>query len=75
LESLFNSGGLKKGDSLKNGIQLRENIPMGHKVALQNIGEGEKIIRYGQPIGFANCKFQPGEWVNASKIILPEAPI
>lgn len=71
---IVNSGGLKKGDSIKNGIQLLENIPMGHKVALQNIGEGEKIIRYGQPIGFANQLISAGEWVNSSKIILPEPP-
>lgn len=71
---IVNSGGLKKGDILKDGTQLTEFIPMGHKVALQNMGEGEKIIRYGQTIGFANCEIQKGEWVNVTKIVQPEAP-
>jgi galactarate dehydratase len=71
---IVNSGGLKKGAILNDGTQLMEFIPMGHKVALQNIGKGEKIIRYGQPIGFANCKIQKGEWVNETKIVQPEAP-
>lgn len=71
---IVNSVGLKKGDNLKDGTPLKEFIPMGHKVALQNIGKGEKIIRYGQPIGFANCEIQKGEWVNEKKIVQPEAP-
>jgi galactarate dehydratase len=71
---IVNSGGLKKGAILSDGTQLMEFIPMGHKVALQNIGEGEKIIRYGQSIGFANCEIQKGEWVNETKIVQPEAP-
>jgi galactarate dehydratase len=71
---IVNSGGLKKGAILNDGTQLMEFIPMGHKVALQNIGEGEKIIRYGQSIGFANCEIQKGEWVNETKIVQPEAP-
>lgn len=71
---IVNSGGLKKGDILKDGTQLTEFIPMGHKVALQNMGEGEKIIRYGQTIGFANWEIQKGEWVNETKIVQPEAP-
>lgn len=71
---IVNSGGLNKGDILKDGIQLAEFIPMGHKVALQTIGEGERIIRYGQTIGFANRIISAGEWVNSSKIIVPEPP-
>ena len=33
--------GLQKGTILDNGIQLEEYVPMGHKVALSNIGRGE----------------------------------
>lgn len=71
---IVNQGGLKKGDILKNGIQLTEYIPMGHKVALQNIIEGERIIRYGQTIAYANKNIIKGEWVNDLKMLLPEPP-
>jgi galactarate dehydratase len=68
------SVGLKKGTLLNNGIELSQNIPMGHKMALSHIGMGEKIIRYGQIIGFAKKPLVPGEWVEESKISLPEPP-
>ena len=51
---VVNPTGLQKGTLLKNGISLSQNIPMGHKVALKKIDVGEKIIRYGEIIGFAN---------------------
>ena len=37
-----NLGGLPKGAEILNGIRLTENVPMGHKVALCSITEGEK---------------------------------
>ena len=69
-----NPAGLQEGTLLKNGIRLSQNIPMGHKVALKNIDVGEKIIRYGEIIGFANKPIAAGEWVEESKISLPKAP-
>ena len=71
---VVNSSGLKKGDILKNNIELIENVPMGHKVALEEIGKNEKVIRYGQAIGFAKKNILEGEWVNESKITLPKPP-
>ena len=64
--------GLEKGDVLSNGIIVLENIPMGHKVALENIDAGKEIIRYGQIIGLSKATIKAGEWVNESKIDLPE---
>lgn len=68
------AAGLKEGTILDNGISLAQYIPMGHKVALFDIGEGEKIIRYGQTIAFANKSIKAGEWVEESKITLPAPP-
>ena len=53
---VVNSVGLEKGTVLSNGIKLTQKIPMGHKVALERIEEGEKIIRYGQAIGKTKVK-------------------
>ncbi|MBO8458754.1 MAG: UxaA family hydrolase, partial [Bacteroidetes bacterium] len=32
-------------------IQLLQDIPAGHKIALQDFAEGENVIKYGYPIG------------------------
>ena len=32
-------------------VTATENIPAGHKMALEDIGEGENVIKYGFPIG------------------------
>ena len=34
-------------------VQMREDIPQGHKLALAQIAAGENIIKYGYPIGHA----------------------
>lgn len=69
-----NAFGLQKGAIVQNDIVLVQDIPMGHKVALEDINEGETVIRYGQVIGYANANIQKGEWINENKISLPQAP-
>jgi galactarate dehydratase len=69
-----NPAGLKRGAIVLTGIVLEEDIPMGHKVALKSFDEGEKIIRYGQVIGFANKSIEKGSWVNESNISMPQPP-
>jgi galactarate dehydratase len=69
-----NIAGLQKGTILDDGTLLSQNIPIGHKIALHDIGEGEKIIRYGHVIGFANKFIHRGEWVQDSLVSLPKAP-
>ena len=46
----------------------RENIPAGHKVALVPIAAGEKVIKYGNPIGVATKDIAPGEWVHSHNL-------
>ena len=69
-----NPNGLSSGTVLKNGILLVQNVPSGHKVALTAIDKGGRIIRYGQTIGFAMVPIARGEWIDESKISMPEAP-
>lgn len=62
---------LKKADTVEvNGkiIQATEDIVMGHKVAVQNIEQGECIIKYGFPIGTARNKIQAGDWVHSHNV-------
>jgi altronate hydrolase len=55
---------LQKGEtlSLADGVSLRAigEIPAGHKIALENIETGEKVIKYGFPIGAASIRIEKG---------------
>jgi altronate dehydratase len=50
-------------------IRLLSNIPMGHKFALKDMGEGEAIIKYGEPIGQSTVKISRGEHVHVHNVI------
>ncbi|UCD81523.1 MAG: UxaA family hydrolase, partial [Desulfobacterales bacterium] len=65
---------IKAGDSLDAGvhIKVRENIPMAHKIAIKQIEQGEKVIKYGQPIGIATEKILAGSWVHTHNLIPSE---
>jgi hypothetical protein len=41
-------------------IACIEEIPQGHKLALEQIAEGQKLIRFGVPVGIAKSTIRPG---------------
>ena len=45
-------------------VKISENIAAGHKCALKQIENGSSIIKYGQKIGTAKKRINPGEWVH-----------
>ena len=47
-------------------IKAKEDIPMGHKIALRDIKAGEPIIKYGFPIGAATSDIPQGFHVHTS---------
>lgn len=69
-----NPTGLKRGAIVLNSIVLEEDIPMGHKVALQTLNEGDEVIRYGQVIGYANKFIEKGSWINEGNMSMPQPP-
>lgn len=69
-----NPKGLKQGVVVLDNVELLEDIPMGHKVALQTLQTGDAVIRYGQIIGYANAEIKKGSWVNETNITLPFPP-
>ncbi|CAN5401586.1 galactarate dehydratase [soil metagenome] len=69
-----NQGGLHKDTVFPCGLKLVEQIPQGHKVALQDIAEGAEITRYGEIIGHAISAIAKGAWVKESLVLMPEAP-
>lgn len=40
------------------------DIPLGHKVACRPIAPGDKVLKYGAPIGSATAFIAPGEHVH-----------
>ena len=41
-----------------------EAVGTGHKLARRAIAPGDKILKYGAPIGSATRAIMPGEWVH-----------
>lgn len=62
----------KKGEAIKilggGEIFCVEDIPIWHKVALEPIGKGEKIFKYGEIIGEASVDIAKGAWVSHENI-------
>lgn len=55
------------GESLTLGevtLLAPDTLGLGHKIAACSILEGEKIFKYGAPIGSATCAIQAGEHVH-----------
>ena len=62
---------LKAGETVRwNGgeITLKEDIPMGHKIALREIHRGEAVIKYGFPIGEATADIPAGSHIHTHNL-------
>jgi len=46
----------------------RADIPLGQKIALRPIGEGEQVIKYNVPIGKATREILPGDHVHTHNL-------
>lgn len=45
-------------------VEARDPIPLGHKVALQDISEGDTVVKYGHDIGRAVQSIKMGHHVH-----------
>jgi len=73
-----NDGGLPAGTRLPEGVpgaglELRDKVPQGHKVALADIAEGAPVLRYDVAIGFALKAIPAGSWVHERLLAMPAA--
>ena len=50
-------------------IIAEENIPYCHKIALENIPEGNHVVKYGESLGHATQDIQKGHWVSHNNLI------
>jgi altronate hydrolase len=66
---------LAAGSEIRVGeraIRLREAVPAGHKVAIAAIGAGEAIVRYGQVMGRARGRIEPGTHIHTHNVAFEE---
>jgi altronate dehydratase small subunit len=54
--------------SKRKKIEVREEIPFGHKIALRKIPKGSPVIKYGERIGRAIRTIQPGELAHVHNV-------
>ena len=59
---------LHHADNVLTVIVATHTIPLGHKVAARDIAAGEKIIKYGAPIGSATRAIASGEHVHTHNV-------
>lgn len=66
---------LKTGDFLEeefNGqvkkIELKQDVPFGHKISLTKIEAGSSIIKYGEVIGTATELINEGDYVHIHNV-------
>jgi altronate dehydratase small subunit len=55
-------------ENIEISVTLRESIPLGHKFALKDIEQGERIIKYGETIGLATMVIYKGEHVHVHNV-------
>lgn len=55
-------------DNVEVLLKKRGDICAGHKVAIDDIKIGEKIIKYGFPIGVASSDIKKGDWVHVHNV-------
>jgi altronate hydrolase len=60
---------LGRGATTDAGLRLATDVPAGHKVAIRRIPAGEKVVKYGYPIGVASVDIQPGEHVHNHNLV------
>jgi altronate dehydratase len=55
-------------------VEIRDDIPRGHKIALQPIPLGANVIRYGEIIGSATADVAIGQHVHVHNLISNRLP-
>ena len=57
---------MENDDSTK--IQSKNEIPLGHKIAMTDLNEGDTIIKYGHDIGKVVKSIKKGEHVHVHNV-------
>jgi hypothetical protein len=49
-------------------VTLAGRVPTGHKVAVEPIAAGSKVLKYGAAIGTATADIAPGDYVHTHNV-------
>lgn len=49
-------------------LDIHDRIPLGHKVALRDLADGEQVVKYGVSIGRATQAIKAGEHVHVHNL-------
>jgi len=49
-------------------VVLARAVEVGHKFAIRRIAKGERVVKYGAPIGVATQDIAPGEYVHLHNV-------
>ena len=50
------------------GVHARAAIPLGHKIALVDIDQGDRVVKYGTAIGRATQAIRAGDHVHTHNL-------
>ena len=62
---------IRAGETIVVGgarVTTAVELPLGHKLARRAIGAGEKVVKYGAPIGSATAAIAMGEHVHVQNV-------
>ena len=62
---------LNAGEAIEvDGVKIKANqdIPVYHKIAIEEIKTGETFVKYGESIGTASCDIHIGDWVHTQNL-------
>ena len=45
-------------------VTVSDDVPLGHKIAVKQLAQGDKVIEYGVEIGVATKDIAPGQHVH-----------
>jgi len=69
-------GGAAVGDDLVatdgRTIKAATEIPGNHKVALVDIAQGDRVVKYGEVIGVATEDIKIGAWIHTHNLTFEE---
>ena len=62
---------LNAGEAIEvDGVKIKANqdIPVYHKIAIEEIKTGETVVKYGESNGTASCDIHIGDWVHTQNL-------
>ena len=62
---------LNAGEAIEvDGVKIKANqdIPVYHKIAIEEIKTGETVVKYGESIGTPSCDIHIGDWVHTQNL-------